>query len=256
MNHVTFDGVDLTTYGLYVSGDKTFNSPEKNIKKVSIPGRSGDLLIWDGTYKNVKLKYNSILIENFSQNAENLRNFLLSRDGYVKLSDDYHPNEYRLASYSGPLEFSPVRLAAGTATLEFNCRPERFLNSGETLFYVHEGNSIENPTMQPAYPYLLVASDNNNTTTIRCDCYRDADYIATYTMEVAPRSYSVMIDCETMDCWKLPDFLGDPKVYHNELITVGDTGYLKLLPGTNIFNLDPDNENNPNCMLTPRWYVL
>ena len=51
-----YNGIDLRQYGLYVSGDKTFNAPKKEYTKVSIPGRSGDLVISNGRYSNVPLE--------------------------------------------------------------------------------------------------------------------------------------------------------------------------------------------------------
>ena len=69
MNCLIFNNYDLRDYAMYVSGDKTFDSPKKEYTKVSIPGRSGDLVIFDGRYSNVNLTYDAILIDNYEANA-------------------------------------------------------------------------------------------------------------------------------------------------------------------------------------------
>lgn len=244
MNHVIFNGTDLTTFGLYVSGDKTFDSPEKNYTKVSIPGRSGDLFIWDGTYKNVKLKYSSILIEDFDNNAENLRNFLLSANGYVRLEDDYHPDEYRLAVYSGPLSFKPIRLLAGTTTLEFNCRPERFLKSGDQVYNLNNtGYVITNPTLNPSNPeFEVLASEEEISILAGSLNYQ-------YTITIAPRNYTVIIDCETMDCYRKLDHFNA-----NNLVTFASSGFPVLMPGENTAFVA--GVQGDYVTMKPRWYVL
>ena len=76
INSITFNGQNSLDYGLYVSGNQTFNSAEKDYSKVSVPGRSGDLLVFNNRYKNVSLNYNAILIENYEENAERVRAWL------------------------------------------------------------------------------------------------------------------------------------------------------------------------------------
>lgn len=283
MNHVIFNNVDLTTFGLYVSGDKTFDSPEKNYTKVSIPGRSGDLYISDGTYKNVKLKYDSILIEDFDNNAANLRNFLLSPEGYVVLEDDYHPNEYRMAVYSGPMSFKPVRLLAGTTTLEFNCMPQRWLKSGAASRQLNaESYIISNPTTNSAKPLFEIApNDQNVTVTVK-----DSSDVTTSIFTISPRDYTVYVDCETMDCYSVP--VSESTTPTGGTLTTGiwqdSSGYVHISPennlGVNVSITEKTPRNNLITLgnydfpvfklgdttiesssydlikLTPRWFIL
>ena len=250
MNHVIFNGVDLTTFGLYVSGDKTFDSPEKNYTKVSIPGRSGDLYIWDGSYKNVKLKYDSILIEDFDNNAANLRNFLLLQDGYVTLEDDYHPNEYRMVVYSGPMTFKPVRLLAGTTTLEFNSMPQRWLKSGAASRQLNSSSYvISNPTMNYAKPLFEIGpSASNVVVTIK-----DANDTTTSSFTISARDYTVYVDCETMDCYSVP--VSESTTSTGGTLTTGiwqdSSGYVHISPENNPgINLPVDNRTSRNNLIT------
>ena len=41
LNHVIVDGKSLSDFGVYVSGDGTFNAPERDYAVTEVPGRSG-----------------------------------------------------------------------------------------------------------------------------------------------------------------------------------------------------------------------
>ena len=254
MNHVIFNGTDLTTFGLYVSGDKTFNAPEKNYTKVSIPGRSGDLFIWDGTYKNVDLKYDSILINNFETNAASLRNYLLSQEGYVRLEDDYHPNEFRMAVYTGPLEFKPVRLLAGKATLEFNCRPERFIKSGELFTAMTDTTLVfTNPTPNPSHPLIKITSFNSDVTFTYWDnTMVDPTYGPqgkNFTVGSWLNPEDLYIDFETLECY---DSVGDKQ---NQQLTFDFDNPLPVIPGNGSLTLLVSSSYS-SVSVAPRWYLL
>lgn len=245
MNHVIFNGTDLTTFGLYVSGDKTFDSPEKNYTKVSIPGRSGDLYIWDGTYKNVKLKYDAILIppdgKTFSDAAADLRNFLLSVDGYGRIEDDYNPDEYRMGVYSGPISFKPERFIAGKTGLEFNCMPQRWLKSGEVSIDLYDGIVINNPTSTTAKPIFsgLFSTGQGTVTIIAGD--------NSMRISLNPNE-RIFVDCETMDCF---DDSGTPR---NNLIKV-DNEFISLPPGNTQLTIQTGS-GFYDLTMTPRWFIL
>ena len=50
-NWITFGGTDCRTYKVYISGNGTFNSPERDGANVSIPGRNGDIFLdWHNTW--------------------------------------------------------------------------------------------------------------------------------------------------------------------------------------------------------------
>ena len=156
----TFDGVDSKDYGVYISGDGVFNSPERSAEMVEIPGRNGDLVIDRGRFGNIEVTYPaSIAADNeadFAAGISELRNFLSSRVGYCRLEDEYNPDEYRLAVYRRGLEVSPAQLKAGGFEIVFDCMPQRFLKSGEDPVPITSGGTITNPTLFPAPPLLQV----------------------------------------------------------------------------------------------------
>jgi phage-related protein len=52
----TFNGVNSKTHGLKVRDSTHLSSPQKNVESIEIPGRTGNLVIDDGTFQNKKIK--------------------------------------------------------------------------------------------------------------------------------------------------------------------------------------------------------
>ena len=154
--HLYVDNIDLSTYGVYISGQGTFGSGAKEYNYYNIPGRNGSVLGYRPRLENVNVTYPAGIYTNFSQNIRDLRSLLLSREGYVKINDDYDTTHFRLGAYTD--EFTPdvTQLNdAGQFDITFNCRPERWLNTGETtVTYTPSGSyyTLTNPTRFTSRP--------------------------------------------------------------------------------------------------------
>lgn len=152
-----FGGVDSRDYGVLLSGPGTTDAPQRDVTAVEVPGRSGSLLIDNGRYTDIKISYTCAIITGFEGRFAALRNALLRQQGYTRLEDTIHPDEYRLASFTGPIkpETTPFN-RAGEFDLEFTCKPQRFLRSGEQpLRLTRSGAVLHNPGM-PALPLITV----------------------------------------------------------------------------------------------------
>lgn len=160
-NSLTYGGVKSSDYGVYISGDAVFNAPQRAVALFSIPGRNGAFALDQGHFENISVEYPAGMFgsdkDDFRQKLSNFRNAILSKKGYQRLSDTYHPDEYREGMYIEGLEVDPVHFnEAGEFTLKFNCKPQRYLTSGETAVSVSSGNTITNPTNFDAQPLLEV----------------------------------------------------------------------------------------------------
>lgn len=156
-NFLTFDGVDCRDFGVYISGQGTFSAPARAYEMQEIPGRNGALIGYDAHLQNTELTYQAFVYSNFRESIRGFRNFLLSRIGYKRLIDTYHPDEYRMACYTGP--FEPDVLSdnkAGQFELAFSCKPQRYLLSGETPITLTSSGTIYNPTLFDAQPLMRV----------------------------------------------------------------------------------------------------
>ena len=160
-----FDGESSRNYGVYITGEAVYNAPDREVEMISIPGRNGSFALDKGRFQNIEVSYPAgIFAEteaDFAQAISDFRNLLCSRSGYVRLTDDYNPNEYRMAIYKSGLEVEPAQLKAGEFNIVFDCKPQRFLTSGETKRSVSSGSSITNPTLFPASPLMECKGHGN-----------------------------------------------------------------------------------------------
>lgn len=143
-NYFILDGVDSRDYGVYISGQGTFSAPQKAYTFYNVPGRNGAILGNEHRLENIEVSYEAFIYTDFDNNIAKFRTFLLSLNGYVKLIDSYHPDEYRYAVYTGPFNPEVTKMNdAGSFVITFNCKPQRYLISGDTTMSWVNGGSAE-----------------------------------------------------------------------------------------------------------------
>lgn len=157
---LTYGGKTSREFGVYITGEGVYNAPERDVEMIDIPGRNGAYALDHGRFSNIEIEYPcSIAADNETDYREALsdfRNWLCSQKGYVRLTDDYNPDEYRLAVYKSGLEVSTVQQTAGEFTITFEAKPQRFLTSGETAITVQSGDTVNNPTLFDSSPLLEI----------------------------------------------------------------------------------------------------
>lgn len=160
-NSLEFDGVNSLDHGIYITGESVYNAPERDVESLEIAGRNGDYLLDKGRWKNIDVTYNAGAFgsdqSEFATKIRQFRNLLASRYGYHRLTDTYNPNEYRLGVFKNAVEVEASSYKrAGEFDLVFNCKPQRYLTSGETELTVTSGQTINNPTLFDSSPLLAV----------------------------------------------------------------------------------------------------
>jgi len=158
-----FGGINSADYGVYITGKAVYNAPERAVEQVDIPGRNGAFLMDLGRFENIEVTYPCGIPgddqTDFAEKISEFRNAILSKRGYQRLTDEYNPNEYRMASYVSGMEVEAVEGQQGTVgefELTFNCKPQRWLTSGETAVTVADGDTLTNPTLFDSEPLLEV----------------------------------------------------------------------------------------------------
>ena len=157
---LTVDGESSRTYGVYITGQAVYNAPQREVEMISIAGRNGKFALDKGRFENIEVTYPAGIYADteadFAEAISNFRNYLCSRDGYVRIEDEYNPNEYRMGVYKSGLEVTPAKLKAGEFEITFDCKPQRWLKSGETAITVDSGDVVTNPTLFESSPMLEV----------------------------------------------------------------------------------------------------
>lgn len=228
---LTFAGVPLSTFGVYVSGDGTFNAPARAYDAVEIPGRDGSLLLSEKRLENIDITYPAFVYANFKENMRALRSFLLSRVGYQRLTDTYHPDEYRLAYFQGDLDVNTTPVNnAGSFDLTFSCKPQRWLTSGEITQTFTEDGTITNPTYCNAAPFLRVYGVGTLE-------------IENYSLSITSADDYTDIDCDIMEAYK-----GNEN--RNRFLQI--LNFPVLVPGDNDISFTGFTQVD----IIPRWWVL
>ena len=165
-NSLSFGGVNSADYGIYITGEGVYNAPKRVVDMVNVPGRNGAIAIDQGRWENIEIEYPAgtfgMTEAEFRTAVSNFRNAVCSQIGYQRLTDTYHPDEYRMALYVEGLEVEPTpQKKAGEFTLKFNAKPQRWLIEGETAVTVSDGDTLTNPTPYDAGPLLMVEGYGN-----------------------------------------------------------------------------------------------
>lgn len=229
-NYLIFNGKSSADYGVWISGGGTFNAPSRDIDTEIIPGRNGALIFDNGRYNNITVVYPGFISRDFSSRVGAFRAYMAAQVGYKRLEDTYHPNEFRLASFRNGLEVSTaVRNMGGTFNIEFDCKPQRFLKSGERSTAYASGAKINNETNFDALP-IIQASGNGSIT------------LNGTTITISGNSGVIYIDCDTQDAY-------NGSTNKNRFIT---PNFPKLSPGLNTLTYT----GVTGVRITPRWWTL
>ena len=165
----TFGDVSSKDYGVYITQEAAYNAPDRDVEVVEIAGRNGAYILDKGRFRNITVSYKCGIAlddeQSFESAIRTFRNALSSKAGkYVRLEDEYNPNEYRQAAFLGGIEVDMADRRAGEFTVSFDAMPQRFLKSGETAVTVASGDTITNPTLFESHP--LISADIDDAATL------------------------------------------------------------------------------------------
>ena len=153
--YIVFNGKKSSDFGVWASGSQIFETPAKRVERISVPGRNGDLIIEDGSFENVELTFKDCFIpNNFAENFSHFKSFLNRQKGYQRLELSWLPDEYRLATFADSI--SPTIKnwdGMGKFDLTFNCKPQRFLKSGEEPITIIPPISSAGQLASPKYTF-------------------------------------------------------------------------------------------------------
>lgn len=273
-NFLTFAGINTMNYGIRISGKRTFGAPERDETVISVPGKNGDVVLDNGRWKNSVVTYECSIARDFQHRFDSFRQAVMAMHGYQRMEDTYHPDEYYIARLSGGQDPNVnLQLDAGTFTLTFDRKPQRFLKRGEIPVGGEGEDSVtlNNPTPYIARPLLRCwtngpADDTlylsykpeyagnpyvihyQALTSILSDALSAEDYAAA----VAAGLY-VDIDCETGECYGVYRSDGEDVVINlNSVFALTPDGELPYLrPGVTDWVTTLDG-----FQVIPRWFTL
>jgi len=266
---LTFNGistVDATYWlingkkvGIVIQSPPVYEFPSKDVESIHVEGKSGDVIIDKNSYKNVKRTYSVAAIfgtdTSFVAVASKLTNWLLSAKGYVKLEDTYEPLYYRLAQFSNPGELRNFYDRVTAIPLSFDCKPQRFLKSGDTQVpfdMIGDYKQIINPTLNESLPEITLDLHSSGELEVIIEFFSGPDYLSptNYHSVTIMTSKNLTIDCEYQECY---DELG----YVNNKVFL-ENGFPKFHPGLNWvkYAVIGAEGTMDRILIKPKWWTL
>jgi phage-related protein len=210
--------------------------PAKKYNKTSVPGRNGDLIFEEGTFENYIQPYEIYISAEktkLPKAAKAVAEWLYAPKGYQKLEDSYDPDVFRMAFFSGPADIENILNIFGRATVEFDCKPQRFLISGQEATRYYSATTITNPTAFEALPLITVYGNGAG-----------ALNVGGTVVNFSSIDESIELDCETENAYKGVTNLNN---------TITAPSFPKLLAGKNEITWSGGIES---IRITPRWWTL
>lgn len=234
IGYIIFDKKNSLDYGVHVSDTDSQNAPERVYQTETVPGRNGALSYDTKAFSNITISYPAFVYENADTNIQAFRNYLASKNGYKRLEDSFHPEEYRMGRVASSFKVNKtVNGMKGRFTVEFDCKPQRFLKLGEITEEYTDDFIVYNPTLFEAKPLLRVYG--NGILSIN-----DIDI----TID-SPTNY-IDIDCDLQDAYfNLQNM--------NQYITLSGYDFPVLGAGENAIRLGDGIEK---VRFTPRWWQI
>lgn len=237
MGWISYNGRSTREIGLEVETFPTYQAPRRSYEKVHIPGRNGDLLIDGGSWENAIREY-EVSIGSYSRHYYEMANavseWLHSAVSYAVLTDSYESEYYRLAIYLEETSISNLFNHGGKGTIAFDCKPQRFLKSGDVPITIAGQTTIQNPTGFTALPIINVYGSGSGTLVV-----------GDYTVTISNIGTEIVIDSEIQDA-----YLGTAN--KNPMITIPN-GFPKLETGLTTIGF---SGGITKVEVIPKWFTL
>lgn len=236
MGIVMFNGTSSQDLHALVQTAPEYEFPEKDYSVTHVEGRNGDIVIDTGSWQNVPRTYNLAIDTrkiSYAEVASKLVQWLHSASGYARLEDSYEPDFYRMAMYKDSGSISNIYSKAGQIEISFDCKPQRYLKSGEVSDLFTFNTEYRNPTDFPSKPKIVVHGSGSGTVKI-----------GAYEITIFNILDGMTVDCEIQDTYK-------DNINCNSIVSISE--YPKIIAGNNTISM---SGGVTSIEITPRWWML
>ena len=231
-----FNGTSSQDLHALVQTAPEYEFPEKDYSVTHVEGRNGDIVIDTGSWQNVPRTYNLAIDTrkiSYAEVASKLVQWLHSASGYARLEDSYEPDFYRMAMYKDSGSISNIYSKAGQIEISFDCKPQRYLKSGEVSDLFTSNTEYRNPTDFPSKPKIVIHGSGSGTVKI-----------GAYEITIFNILDGMTVDCEIQDTYK-------NNINCNSRVSIAE--YPKIIAGNNMISM---SGGVTSIEITPRWWML
>lgn len=185
------DGWSARDHGVHFQKEIAFSEPTPNVENIKVAGRSGDVLIPDGSFNNVTGTVKCYCLDKdvaFVVTAVN--EWLLKDTGYRRLETFVEPDYFRLARVKHGVNLEPRMNHMNPFTLDFDCKPQKYLKSGEWEKVFTASGKLFNPTPFPALPLITLHGSGSGSVTV-----------GSYSISTT-NCNELVLDCEEQEAYR------------------------------------------------------
>jgi len=162
-----YKGRKSNEFGLVVSNDLAFTTPERDVELFEVPGLDGDLIIDKGRLKGFDKQFTVSLMvpdgKTIDRSAKEISEWLRSDVSWDKLTfSGYEGYFYEAICYES-FDIQDVLKTFGKAVITFRCKPYKYKNDGQVPLTVIGGQTLFNPEKRMAKPLIKITGTGNIT---------------------------------------------------------------------------------------------
>lgn len=242
MSYFIYNGRSSEEFGLHIERKDVFSAPEYDAEFTSIPGRSGDLIVSNRRFANIKVAYTVFLkrktVSELSDVLRAVKGWLYTEpDRYHEITDFYDTDYLRYGVISGSLDIEEQFNKLGSFRVTFNCKPFKYRLDGLQEISVENGGSIFNPEAFTAKPIITLKGSGDFSLTLQNSGYNK-------TWNFKGITDGVVCDSEQMNFYYGTTLLNDK--------VTGD-GFSELPPGETVLTV---SGGVSKIKVIPRWCCL
>jgi phage-related protein len=157
----------------------------------------------------------------------------MNKRGYRRLETSDDPNHYWMARVENSPQIAMRLRTLAPFEVGFDCKPQRFLKSGENAVSFSRNGRIENVYGQNARPLITVYGNGNGSLTI-----------GKYTVSIESIGGSIYLDSETQNAYNN---------YENQNANINAPEFPVIEPGDNVVSFQG---GITSVEIVPRWWEV
>ena len=161
------DGIDARYAGIQLQTPIEFSEAVPVVEAQTIPGRNGDLIWETGSYENRSASASCFCLQKYVEKAiSSAGRFLMGKTGYRRLETSDAPAHYWMARVENSPQIAMRLRKLAPFEIGFDCKPQRFVKSGNYPIMPKNGGTIFNYYGQVALPIIKIYGSESGSITI------------------------------------------------------------------------------------------
>ena len=161
------DGIDARSVGIRLQTPIEFSEAVPVVEAQTIPGRNGDLIWENGSYENRSGSASCFCLQTDVERAvSSAGRFLMGKKGYRRLETSDDPDHYWLARVGNSPQIAMRLRTLAPFEIGFDCKPQRFLKSGNQSVAITNGGILYNLYGFNALPLITVHGSDSGVLTV------------------------------------------------------------------------------------------